>query len=245
MKVISLVPSWTEMLISSGVNVVGRTRFCLHPQDQVKSIAVVGGTKDLDWRKLRELQADLLILDQEENLPWMQQESPIPVLVTHVTSVASVADEILKIADACQESREPLEVLAERWRKISQTQHAWDWRKIPGELECLRRDHSSYKNLVYVIWKKPWMRIAKNSFIASVLETLGAGSYLVDHEKKYPEFQIQDWDLNSTYFLFSSEPFPFHRRKIELLKMGLQGSIVDGESYSWFGIRSLRFLEKE
>jgi hypothetical protein len=245
MKVISLVPSWTEMLISSGVNVVGRTRFCLHPQDQVKSIAVVGGTKDLDWQKLRELKADLLILDQEENLPWMRDEAPIPVLVTHVTSVAGVADEILKIADAIPESRSELKSLAERWRKVSQVQRPWNWEKIPGELECLRRDSSSYKNLVYVIWKKPWMRIAKGSFIASVLQTLGAGPFLVDHDKKYPEFQMEDWDLNSTYFLFSSEPFPFHRQKAELLKLGVQGSIVDGESYSWFGIRSLRFLENE
>jgi len=187
----------------------------------------------------------LLILDQEENLPWMQQDSPIPVLVTHVTSVAGVADEILKIAGALPENRKALQALAERWRTVSRSQKTWDWQKIPGELESLRRDHLSYKNLVYVIWKKPWMRIAQDSFIASVLQTLGADSYLVDHEKKYPEFQMQEWDLNSTYFLFSSEPFPFHRQKQELLAMGLQGSIVDGESYSWFGIRSLHFLEKE
>ena len=49
MRVVSLVPSWTETLIEAGVDVVGRTRFCLHPRDRVKSIPAVGGTKDADW----------------------------------------------------------------------------------------------------------------------------------------------------------------------------------------------------
>ena len=64
---ISMVPSWTETLISCGVEVVGRTRYCIHPTPVVKDIAVVGGTKNIDWKKVREIDADLLILDQEEN----------------------------------------------------------------------------------------------------------------------------------------------------------------------------------
>ncbi len=231
------------MLIECGVNVVGRTRFCLHPAAQVKSISVVGGTKDLSWEKLKELKADLLILDQEENLPWMRDDSPVPVLVTHVTSVASVASEIRKMAQVLPEQTPALEEMAQRWEKINALRRPWDWKKIPAELENLRQEKASYQKLVYVIWKKPWMRVAKGSFISSMLETLGAEKYLVDSDKRYPEFELSDFDLRETYFLFSSEPFPFHKKKSELLELGLQGSIVDGESYSWFGLRSLKFLE--
>ena len=76
-----------------------------------------------------------------------------------------------------------------------------------------------------------------------MLEFLGASPYLVENEKKYPEFAIEDFDLQTTYFLFSSEPYPFHKKSAELMSLGIQGSIVDGESFSWFGFRALRFLE--
>ncbi|MGZ5279592.1 MAG: ABC transporter substrate-binding protein [Pseudobdellovibrionaceae bacterium] len=243
MKVVSLVPSWTEMLIECGVNVVGRTRFCVHPENQVDSIAVVGGTKDLNWEKMSALNADLLILDQEENLPWMQEDSAIPVLVTHVTSVASVANEIEKMAQILTEHSLELQKMADRWSDIARCSRVWDWKHIPGEMECLQRQHSSYQRLIYVIWKNPWMRVSRPSFIASVLETLGAVGLLMDDKRKYPEFQLSDFNLETTYFLFSSEPFPFHQKKKELMELGIQGSIVDGECYSWFGLRSLLFLE--
>jgi hypothetical protein len=243
MKVISMVPSWTEMLIECGVNVVGRTRFCIHPKNKVSSIAVVGGTKDLSWEKVRALGADLLILDQEENLPWMREESPLPVLVTHVTSIESVAGEIEKMEAILTDSAPSLKIIADRWRQLAKQERSWSWDRIPGEIEVLRREHSHYQNLIYVIWKKPWMRVAGGTFIASVLEFLGGSDYLVAHDQKYPEFGLEDFDLQSTYFFFSSEPFPFHKKKSELMAAGLQGSIVDGESYSWFGLRTLKFLE--
>lgn len=243
MKVVCLVPSWTEMLIECGVNVVGRTRFCLHPKDKVSSVAVVGGTKDLSWEKIKELDADLLILDQEENLPWMRDDSPIATLVTHVTSLQVVSSEIEKMAEILTDSAESLKSVAKRWKQIAQASRIWNWHQIPGEIETLKKDRAQYEHLVYVIWKKPWMRVARRTFIGSVLEHLGAVDLIVDHEKKYPEFGFEDFDLESTYFLFSSEPFPFHKKKTELLNLGIQGSIVDGESYSWFGTRSLRFLE--
>ncbi|MGB3616837.1 MAG: cobalamin-binding protein, partial [Catalinimonas sp.] len=40
-RVVSLVPSQTELLIDLGVEVVGRTKFCVHPAGSVKAIPVV------------------------------------------------------------------------------------------------------------------------------------------------------------------------------------------------------------
>lgn len=244
MKVVCLVPSWTELLIECGVNVVGRSRFCIHPKEKVRSIPAVGGTKDLDFSKLDALKADLLVLDQEENLPWMKEKSPISVHVTHVTSVESVEGEISKLAKALPQSAKQLQEVAQRWKLVAQKKRNWDWREIPGEIEPLRRTQDHYQKLVYVIWKNPWMSVSKETFIGSMLCSLGGESLLVDFPKKYPEFELQDFDLKTTYFLFSSEPFPFHKKKAEILGLGLESSIVDGESFSWFGLRSLQFLEK-
>lgn len=242
MNVVSMVPSWTEMLLESDINVVGRTRFCIHPEQKVRAIPVVGGTKDLDLKKLGELRADYLILDQEENLAWMKEKSPIPSLVTHVTSVGSVAGEIEKLNSVLKSPG--LEQMARRWQAAGKYSFVWNWRQIPGETALIRRDFESYENLVYVIWKKPWMSVSKETFIGSMLELLGAGDFMVSNGKKYPEFDLNSFDLTKTYFLFSSEPFPFHKKIEELKGLGVQGSVVDGEAYSWFGLRALRFLEQ-
>src|SRR5437868_6660844 len=91
MRVVSFVPSWTETLLSSGVEVVGRTRFCIHPHEKVAAIPVVGGTKDWNLEKLRALKPDLLLLDQEENPKFMAEQSEFPFHATHIESVQSVA----------------------------------------------------------------------------------------------------------------------------------------------------------
>lgn len=242
MKVVSLVPSWTEMLLEAKVNVVGRTRFCIHPQAEIARIPIVGGTKDLDMNQLRALDADCLILDQEENLPWMKERSPIPVCVSHVTAVADLAAEIEKIAQVL--SSPELRTSADRWRAVAQSPPlVWDWNRIPGELFRLRKDRDQYENLLYLIWKNPWMSVSKATFIGSILQKLGASSYLPDFMDKYPQIQMENFDRETTYFLFSSEPFPFHKKREDLLHLGVQGSVVDGESFSWFGSRALRFLE--
>jgi ABC-type Fe3+-hydroxamate transport system substrate-binding protein len=247
MRVISLVPSWTETLLLSGVNVVGRTRFCIHPKEHVAPVQVVGGTKDLDWEKVKALNADLLVLDQEENLPWMKEQSPIPVLVTHVTGIADMESNLKMLAKALPEQAEKLTALAARWKQIAAARPcAWNFKHIPGELEKLAGTDPTreFQKLVYVIWKKPWMSVSKETFIGSMLRQFGAGKILPDFEKKYPAFEMTDFDPETTYFLFSSEPFPFVKKKSELESLRRHGSLVDGECYSWFGIRSLEFAEK-
>ena len=236
-----MVPSWTEMLIECGIEVVGRTRFCIHPLQAVKQIPVVGGTKDIDWLKVQDLKADLLILDQEENPRSMSEQSPIPWIASHVTSVSSVEYQLEKLNEKLVNPK--VAKLAQRWRQVAKQKRNWNWNQIPGELEVLRRDFPDYQKIVYVIWKNPWMRVATGSFISSVLESLGAEKYLMAAESKYPTFELSDFDPKETYFLFSSEPFPFRKQKQDLKNISLQASIVDGECFSWFGLRSLRFLE--
>ncbi len=247
-----MVPSWTETLIACGANVVGRTRFCIHPSGRVKSIPVVGGTKNIDWEKLKSLNADLLLLDKEENPRSMSDEAPIPVLATHVTSVSVVPDEIKKIACAVSERAvaEALNKVAERWRLLAGGRCALNgWRDFPGVVEWIREPDisPSEAKFVYVIWKDPWMAVAPGTFIASVLEVCGIRSEVLwpgpSTETKYPIFSPEELPPETVY-LFSTEPFPFHKKKAGLENLGRGALILDGECFSWFGIRSLRFLEQ-
>jgi hypothetical protein len=107
LRIISMVPSWTEMLLECGFLVVGRTRYCIHPDERVSEIAVVGGTKDLDVEKCRGLDADLIIFDQEENTKQMSELADTHLgavwYATHIISVQSMPSELLRLVEKLQD----------------------------------------------------------------------------------------------------------------------------------------------
>ena len=57
--------------------------------------------------------------------------------------------------------------------------------------------------------------------------------------------ELNQFDPAKTLLLFSSEPFPFAKKKSELVNLGFSSALVDGESFSWFGVRSLNFIETQ
>ena len=56
-KIISLVPSQTELLYDLGLDeeVIGITKFCVHPAHIRKSKQIVGGTKNLRIEEIKKL----------------------------------------------------------------------------------------------------------------------------------------------------------------------------------------------
>jgi ABC-type Fe3+-hydroxamate transport system substrate-binding protein len=233
MRVISLVPSLTETLIEADVEVVGRTRFCIHPGEKVKSITVVGGTKNVDWAKVEALKADLIILDKEENPKSFAEESPIPYLATHTQDIKSLAVN-LKILGT--ELKKPqLNNYALRLDQLTP-------KKIPLSdfVHWVTPPTAQMKKIEYVIWKDPIMAVGKNTFIGSVLSYLGHDLPLYD--SKYPK--LSDKLSKETTYLFSSEPYPFLKHTEWIKSCLVPAGTVDGESFSWFGVRSLKFLEK-
>ena len=255
MRVISMVPSWTETLLACGFDVVGRTRYCIHPDPGVKSISVVGGTKNVDWKKVDKCKADLLILDKEENPESMAKESPLPYLATHVSGIDVIHSEIEAMATRLASAGEParrLRELARRWAEIEKRSplELKSWAEMPGIQDWIAKPDGAPARVAYVIWREPWMAAAPGTFIASVLSKLGFPTAKVfpfaegsTPQARYPSFEMTDVP-EDTVFLFSSEPFPFYKKRPELAALGRPAAIVDGEVFSWFGIRSLEFLEK-
>lgn len=256
MKIVSLVPSWTETLIVCGANVVGRSRFCVHPAESVRNITVVGGTKDLNLEKLADLNPDLLILDKEENLPWMLDKSPCPVFVSHVTAVHEMPEELIRISALMpKQIADAVLQLAQRWTNILTFKRENHFINIPDVVPALLdwvsmpQAIDSCTEFVYVIWRKPWMCVSRHTFVGSVIELLGGKIYQLPTDQKYPEFSLDallSQPDKNLFFLFSSEPYPFHNKKQDLLpfvEAGMRAAIVDGECYSWFGVRALKFLE--
>lgn len=246
-KLVSLVPSWTETLMAAGGNVVGCTRFCIHPKDLVQKCTKLGGTKSLNLDKLQRLQPDFVIMDKEENTKDMAAACPFPILPSHVRSLEDLKEELqhfsqqLQLPELLNYSLRVDNILEKR-KNNSTT------KSLPGVLEWWRKPEKDLTNyrLVYLIWKNPYMCISPSTYIGSVLNTLGWGGQLWSPQTKglYPELDLAEIPPQSL-LLFSSEPYPFASFKEEFLNTfpSQPAALIDGESYSWFGLRSLRFLE--
>jgi len=87
-RIVSLVPSVTELLCDLGLaaQLVGRTGFCIHPREVVRDIPKVGGTKDVNLDRIRELAPTHLVVNIDENEKETVEElarSVPSVIVTH------------------------------------------------------------------------------------------------------------------------------------------------------------------
>lgn len=242
MNIICLVPSITETLIFCDVNVIGRTRFCIHPKNRIKDIEKVGGTKDIDWQKTSHLNPDLIILDKEENTLEMANSCPYPYFTLHITNLNNISSELERLAEYI--NNEKLKIVAHRWKKVaSQPLPKKSLMDLPGVIEWWR-PVTTHKKFIYLIWKDPWMAIGQKTFIQSVLQHIGLEDFRINFTKPYPAVELENYKPDETLLLFSSEPFPFQRHKKALKKMNYAMALVDGEKFSWYGIRSLLFLEE-
>ncbi len=243
-KIISLVPSWTETLLECGVNVVARTRFCIHPAQRVQNIPVVGGTKNLKIEEIIKLQPDFVILDQEENKKEMADELQrhgIEMIVSHVTSLQSAAQFLAELA--LRLKNEDLQILADRYQRLIESK-----KRLSSELffqnsliQSLGHQNAviDQENLCYVIWKDPYMVIGEETFISDVFSMLKLRLHAPD--AKYP--QMEESELKKYFCLFSSEPYPFEKEFAALSRQGFKSALIDGEKISWYGIRNIKFLE--
>ena len=245
-----MVPSWTETLIECGVDVVGRTRFCIHPEDKVATIPVFGGTKAFRQDALIGLKADLILLDREENTLEMAEQARaagFQTFATHIRSIDAIGGELRRLSAALVEPR--IDDVVNRWERIAKcapSSGGPDWRQMPGVIEWLGSPPSDAgQPVVYVIWKDPWMAVAEGTFVASVLSKLGVDSRRLWPQGRglYPKFSPEEVPKDAV-MLLSTEPFPFAKKKAELDCFSNTKALVDGEGFSWFGVRSLEFLER-
>ncbi len=246
MRIVSLVPSWTETLVEAGADVVGRTRFCVHPAGRVAAIPVVGGTKRVDPRRIAALAPDLVVLDREENTRRLAERLAAPWLATHVRSLDDVGRELDGLADRLEApAAGRLRGWAARWRRRAAAPAAPGRPpgELPGVVEWLVRPGAAHDRVVYLIWDRPLMAIGPGTFIASVLDHLGCRRAPLPRAGPYPEVELDALDPARTVLLFSTEPYPFGRERGRLAACGFAAALVDGEAYGWFGVRALRFLE--
>ena len=234
LRIVSLVPSQTELLVDLGLeeNLVGITKFCVHPGHLLKTKIIVGGTKEIKIERIRELQPDIILCNKEENTLEMVQELE-KISRVHVSDVIKIQD-ALKL----------IEMYGVLFNKIETAASLVN--KIANQIEEFRKLPPHKLRVAYFIWRKPWMVAGSNTFINSLLELNGWENVYKDREERYPVIELEELNIaRLNLVLLSSEPFPFqekHKKEIEVLYRG-DIAYVDGEYFSWYGPRLLYAIE--
>jgi len=229
-RIVSTVPSQTELLCDLGVypQLVGRTRFCIHPKEELKPITDVGGTKSLKLDVIDELKPDLVIANKEENerSDILELQRHYPVYISDVSDVHGALEMI-----------EDVGVLTNS-EKAS--------RELREKITTGFNTTPSFKgSVVYLIWYKPYMAVGSGTYVHNMLEHLGFSNAMSAAER-YPELSIEKLvELQPDHVFLSSEPFPFKEKHVDELNEVLPNStitLVDGEMFSWYGSRMLKAI---
>lgn len=239
MRIVSLVPSLTETLWELGVgpSVVGVTKFCVHPAEARTRALVIGGTKDPDVERIRFLRPDLVVCDEDENKPE-HVEALRAFARVHVTRIGCVRDAARELAAVGSLVGREHDAEARAQRVLERESQL---RAVAALLSPLR---------VFVpIWRSPLMTIGGRTYLSDLLAVSGARNVFAEAPRKYFETRFEEVRAQAPEgALLPTEPYRFrepHRSEVAEA-LGLERErvqIVDGEAFTWFGVRTLEGLD--
>ncbi len=232
MRIVSLVPSLTEYLWALGLTeeVVGITKFCVHPKDWYENKTRVGGTKQLNISKIKQLEPELIIANKEENTKEAieQLQKEFEVVLTDILDIEGALEALSTIGKAVDKEQQAQQLIAEIKVRFSQQKGLFKG-----------------QTFLYFIWKDPYFLVGKDTYIHSFLSHFGLKNACA--LERYPS--LEDWknhvetaDKAPTYIFLSSEPYPFESKHIEQVQVLFPASqiiLIDGEMCSWYGSRML------
>ena len=238
-RIVSLVPSTTETLYSLGLgeNIVGITRYCVHPPIAKANKTVIGGTKKINFQKIQSQKPDIVLGNQEENSKEIfqrLQELGIPSYIAFPQHVNEALLDLKKMGILFQREQQ-----ANHW------------------IDCIKHNRSKCSSkpfrYAYIIWRKPWMSLNDQTFISSMLKEIGGENVFAQQSERYFTCSLTEIvDRQPDVVLLSSEPYPFQQKHIqEFVEAGFQPEqiqYIDGEMCSWHGVRMVEafpYLQKQ
>ena len=240
-RIVSLVPSLTELVFDLGLGdrLVGRTGFCVHPHEALRGVPKVGGTKDVKLERIRELAPTHVLVNMDENR--RETVDALAAFVPHIVvthpntpqdnlALFALLGGVFGVEDAAARLADEL-------------------RAALAEAAALRTTLAD-ERVLYLIWREPWMTVARDTYIAATLaevgwHTLPAVAGGETGPARYPAFDWEaPWLADVARVLLSTEPYRFreaHLPEVEALARR-PALLVDGEMVSWYGSRAARGL---
>lgn len=224
-RIVSLVPSQTEFLFDLGLDeeVVGITKFCIHPEEWFKNKTRIGGTKNIDIEKVIELKPDLIIGNKEENtlIDIEQLQHIAPVWMSDIYNLTDALEMMVLLGNILGKLEKAIQISD----------------KVQLAFKALIQRQFDHRKVLYFIWKDPYLLAGKETFIDAMLVISGFENCCV--ESRYPELNL-NFNYSPELILLSTEPYPFKERHCEELKAVFPEAeviLVDGEMFSWYGSR--------
>ena len=251
LRIASLVPSLTELVVELGLGsvLVARTGFCIHPAQALRKVPKVGGTKDVNLGKLRLLAPTHVLVNVDENrLDTVNAIRAWPDAPQTVVTHPNAPGDNLELVAQMVGHFGAHPGVAERAAALLQD--------LERELDLTRPDGRPARQVLYLIWKDPWMTVARDTYLSRMLARVGwhtlpdalggpagAARYPVVHGG-------EPWLGDVEEVLLSSEPYRFTEAHVDAARRlcpNAKVRCVDGEMLSWYGPRAvpgLRYLRE-
>ena len=225
MRIVSLVPSLTELvahLAGSDHEIVGRTPWCIEPA-HIEAVDVVGGTKTPNIGKILRLQADIVLMDAEENpkSAWeaLTREG-VEVMVSHIRSPSHVPEFARGLCHRLG------------------THHPFAERCESALEETIG---SGGPRVLPLIWLDPLIGLSGDRYGGALLRHVGFDVPIL--EEPYPVVTPSTIaDLGVEALLLSSEPHAFTLEEGDAIAATCDPTPrtipVDGQDLTWFGWRT-------
>jgi ABC-type Fe3+-hydroxamate transport system substrate-binding protein len=213
-RVVSLVPSLTESVASSGL-LVGATDWCTHPAGL--DVARVGGTKSPRVPDVLALSPDLVLANEEENRRAdveALRAAGVAVWVTAPRDVPAALTSLGRVLAVCGMGSVGWYAAAVR---------AWPAGPPPVPV----------RRALVPIWRKPWMALARDTFAGDVLARLGVANVLAGASSRYPRVSLDElppYDL----VVLPDEPYGFGAEDAAAFG-GVPCAFVSGRHLTWYG----------
>lgn len=235
MRIVSLCPSLTELVfdLGRGDELVGITKFCVHPAARVGAVEKVGGTKDPKIERIVALAPDVVLLNREENRvedaealarAGVHCHESMPRTVEETAGmVRSIAEE-LERAESGEAIARDIEERCARVRAAAEGKRSVRW--------------------AYLIWREPWMTVNADTFAHDLLQLAGGENVFADRAERYPAITLAELALaEPDLVLLCTEPFPFEDKHVVELAAATgwpatRFCVADGEYLSWHGSRT-------
>lgn len=235
MRIVSLCPSLTELVfaLGRGEELVGVTDYCVHPADRVGAVEKVGGTKSPKVERIVELRPDVVLLNEEEN----RIEDATALRARGVRCLDTFPKDALETAGMVREIGAALD----RGAPAEQIARDIEARAQRVALAARGRPVVSW---AYLIWRKPWMSVNRDTFASALLTLAGGRNVFAQAAERYPQITLEELVQADPQRVFlCTEPFAFEDKHIDELcaATGWPRSrfrIADGEYLSWHGSRT-------
>lgn len=236
-RIISLVPSQTELLCDMGLEseLVGVTKYCVHPFYIKQTKDIVGGTKSVKFDIIKKLKPDIILCNKEENTKKIVDQCK-KIAQVHISDIFTIDDTLQLIKQYGELFNKRIEAS-----------------KIIQKINFKKNDFSEFikqypqKKAAYFIWRNPWMAVGNNTFINHLLK-LNNFNNIYKNKNRYPEVSIKKIRLegNPELVFLPSEPYPFkeeHAFELGRFTHHAKTVFVNGEMFSWYGSRLLKAFD--